>query len=79
MKFTAWQIDKLIRGLHGYRVIRSVNGRPPPWKSVLDHLLLSPETAHQYLEDGSEPEFKEEALRRFKRECERNGIFFPHA
>lgn len=65
MKFTAWQIDKLIRGLHSYRVMKAVNARLAPWKSVLDHLLLSPETAHQYPADGSEPEFKEEALRRF--------------
>jgi len=65
MKFTAWQIDKLIRGLHSYRVMKAVNGRLPPWKSVLDHLLLSHETAHQYPADGSEPEFREEALRRF--------------
>lgn len=64
MKFTAWQIDKLIRGLHAYRVMKAVNGRPPPWKSVLDQLLLSPETVNQYPKDGSEPEFKEEALRR---------------
>ena len=65
MKFTAWQIDKLIRGLHSYRVMKAVNGRLPPWKSVLDHLLLSPGTAHKYPKDGREPEFKEEALRRF--------------
>lgn len=65
MKFTAWQIDKLMRGLHAYRVMKAVNGRLLPWKSVLDHLLLSPETAHQYPADGSEPEFKEEPLRRF--------------
>ena len=65
MKFTAWQIDKLIRGLHSYRVMKAVNGRLPPWKSVLDYLLLSPETSYQYPKDGSEPEFKEEALRRF--------------
>jgi hypothetical protein len=65
MKFTTWQIDKLIRGLHAYRVMKAANNRLLPWKTVLDHLLLSPETEYQYPEDGSEPEFKEEALRRF--------------
>jgi len=36
-----------------------------PWKAVLDDLLLSEATAHHYPEDGSFPDFKEEALRRF--------------
>jgi len=65
MNFTTWQIDKLARGLNTYRALKTVNGKSPPWKTVLDHLLLSPATAHGYLESGEPPNFKEEALRRF--------------
>ena len=65
MNFTPWQIDKLARGLNNYRELKAVNGRLPPWKRVLDHLLLSPATAHGYPESGDQPTFKEEALRRF--------------
>ena len=65
MKFTAWQIDKLIRGLDSYRVMKAANARLLPWKSVLDHLLMSKATASAYPADGGEPDFKEEALRRF--------------
>lgn len=65
MKFTAWQIDKLIRGLHSYRVMKAANGRLLPWKSVIDHLLMSPATVSSYPADGGDPDFKEEALRRF--------------
>ncbi|KWT91734.1 MULTISPECIES: ankyrin repeat domain-containing protein [unclassified Variovorax] len=65
MNFTPWQIDELARGLNTYRALKTVNGRSPPWKTVLDHLLLSPATAHSYLESGEPPTFKEEALRRF--------------
>lgn len=65
MKFTAWQIDKLVRGLHAYRVMKAANSHLLPWKTVLDHLLMSPATANSYPEDGGAPAFKEEALRRF--------------
>ena len=65
MNFTPWQIDELARGLNTYRALKTVNGRSPPWKTVLDHLLLSPATSNGYLESGEPPTFKEEALRRF--------------
>lgn len=65
MKFTAWQIDKLVRGLHAYRVLKAANGRLLPWKAVHRDLLMAEKTAHSFPEDGGLPEFKEEALRRF--------------
>ena len=48
-----------------YRYKRGRNGRPRPWKGVLYDILMCPDTAHVFPEDGSFPEFKEEALRRF--------------
>lgn len=48
-----------------YRYKRGQNGRPRPWKGVLYDILMHPDTAHVFPEDGSFPEFKEEALRRF--------------
>ena len=65
MQFNDWQIDKLRRGLHAYRALKAKNNRLPAWKDVLDAILLSPVTAHEYAYSGDEPEFKEEALRRF--------------
>lgn len=65
MDLTAWQIDKLIRGLHAYRLIRAANGKLLPWKTVHRDLLMSHKTAHKFPEYGRAPEFKEEALRRF--------------
>lgn len=65
MKFTAWQIDMLRRGLQSYRVKEAANGRLPPWKTVHLYILLSDATVSVFPEDGSEPDFKEEALRRF--------------
>lgn len=65
MKFTTWQLDRLRRGLHAYRLLKAVNGRLHAWKAVHDDLLMSEMTTHVYPEDGREPDFKEEALRRF--------------
>lgn len=65
MKFTTWQIDRLRRSLNNYRLSMGRNARLLSWKVVLDRLLLCPATAHAYPKDGAEPEFKEEALRRF--------------
>ena len=65
MKFTAWQIDRLRRALHNYRISMGRNGQVLSWKVVLDRLLLCPATVHAYPEHGAEPDFKEEALRRF--------------
>ena len=65
MKFTAWQIDRLRRALHNYRISMGRNAQVLSWKVVLDRLLLCPATAHGYPEHGAEPEFKEEPLRRF--------------
>jgi hypothetical protein len=65
MNFTLWQIDKLRRGLHAYRVLKAANGHLRPWKAVIDDLLLSPATQSVYPKDGQKPEFREEALRRF--------------
>lgn len=65
MKFTLWQIDKLRRGLHAYRVLKAANGELRPWKAVMDDVLLSPATECVYPKDGTKPDFREEALRRF--------------
>lgn len=67
MKLTAIQIDKLRRGLHAYRVLNTVNGRRPPWKSVLRHLedLRIAPREHPVRTEASL--FLEEALRRFAR------------
>lgn len=65
MSFSAWQIDKLIRGLHAYRVMKAQDGRLAPWKLVHRDLLLSEKTASEFPEGGAPPSFKEEALRRF--------------
>ena len=65
MAFSEGQIDRLRARLCAYRAQAGVNGRMRPWKAVLDDILLSDATAHHYPEDGSLPDFKEEALRRF--------------
>lgn len=65
MQFSDWQLDRLRRALNNYRIDSAKNGRLLPWKTVIDRLLMSAETHHQYAEDGAEPGFKEEALRRF--------------
>jgi hypothetical protein len=65
MEFTERQLGRLRRALNDYRVIKGREGRLMPWKAVLNRLLMSGVTAHQYDADGNEPEFKEEALRRF--------------
>ena len=65
MSFSAWQIDKLIRGLHAYRVMKAKDGRLAPWRIVHRDLLLSDKTASDFPEGGGSPSFKEEALRRF--------------
>lgn len=65
MELTAWHIDKLIRGLHAYRLMKAANGKLLPWKTVHRDVLLSHKTAHKFPEYGRAPEFKEEALRRF--------------
>jgi hypothetical protein len=64
MNFTPWQIDKLRRGLHAYRLVKAANGRLPSWRVVHRNLLLAEKTAHSF-PDGGDPHFKEEALRRF--------------
>lgn len=65
MSFSAWQIDKLIRGLHAYRVMKAKDGRLAPWKLVHQDLLFSEKTATEFPKGGAPPSFKEEALRRF--------------
>lgn len=65
MRYSDWQIDKIRSRLVAYRYKKGQNGRPRPWKGVLYDILLCPDTAHVFPEDGSLPEFKEEALRRF--------------
>ncbi len=59
------QIARLRSRLVAYRNRRGANGAARPWKSVLYDILTHPETQHCFPADGSEPEFKEEALRRF--------------
>lgn len=59
------QIEKLRSSLISYQMNMGESGRALPWKSVLHKILMSPATAHCYPKDGSNPEFKEEALRRF--------------
>jgi len=65
MQFTHWHMDRLRRGLNNYRIEHARDGRLLPWKVVIDRLLMSAKTHHQYAEDGTEPGFKEESLRRF--------------
>lgn len=65
MTFTDWEIDAIRRGLNAYRIAKARNGRLLPWKALTHAILMSEVTEHAYPEDGDEPEFKEEALRRF--------------
>jgi hypothetical protein len=65
MAFTDAQIERLRARLSAYREHEGRNGRARPWKSVLDDILMAETTRHEYPEDGSLPEFREEALRRF--------------
>ena len=65
MDFTESQIRKLRYKLNAYRAQKGRGGKVRPWKSVINDILMSEATAHCYPEDGSMPEFKEEALRRF--------------
>ena len=65
MKFAEWQIEKIRSRLVAYRYKKGQNGRPRPWKGILYDILMCPDTAHVFPKDGSHPEFKEEALRRF--------------
>ncbi|MBL4836524.1 MAG: hypothetical protein JKY34_03015 [Kordiimonadaceae bacterium] len=65
MAYTEGQIDRIRSRLCAYRAQQGDGGRARPWKAVLNDILMSEETVHNYPEDGSNPEFKEEALRRF--------------
>lgn len=66
MNFTTWQIDRIRRGLNAYRLERRSSTGRLPWKTVLDHILLSEKTRHVHPEDGAEEgTFRQEALRRF--------------
>lgn len=65
MAFSEDQIRHLRGRLNTYREREGRNGRARPWKSVLDDILMAEVTRHEYPEDGSLPEFREEALRRF--------------
>lgn len=65
MKLTPIQIDKLRRGLRAYRVLNTVNGRRPPWKSVLrqiEGLRIAP---REHPARTQVSPFLAEALRRF--------------
>lgn len=59
------QIEEVRSALIAYKNSQGDNGRALPWKAVINRILMSQKTAHHYPEDGSEPEFREEALRRF--------------
>lgn len=65
MAYTDGQIDRLRARLCAYRAQMGENGRMRPWKAVIDDILMSEATAHEYPANGALPEFKEEALRRF--------------
>ena len=74
MNFTDWQIDRIRSRLISYRYKKGKNGRGRPWKAIVHDILMCPDTAHVYPEDGSHPELKEEVLRRFG-----NGTETPQA
>lgn len=66
MNYTIWQIDKLRRGLHAYRLLMAVNGKLRPWKLAIDDIISSPATSREYSTRlRGKSDFKEEALRRF--------------
>lgn len=65
MDFNSWQIDKLRRGLHAYRAMRTRAGRLPSWSNVLDDIYYSNATELVYPKTEDEPLLKQEALRRF--------------
>ena len=62
---TKHELEVLRRGLERFRHMNERCGRPLPWKTVIGLLLDCPSTTHEHLYDGHEPEFREEALRRF--------------
>ena len=64
MEFTAAQIEKLQNGLHAYRVLSAVNGRRPPWKTVLNKIERLRIDARDPSRTTVSP-FAPEALRRF--------------
>lgn len=61
----AWQLEKIRRALHGYRLLHIRNGDLPSWREVRDQILFSDVTENEFPEDGREPDLKEEAVRRF--------------
>jgi hypothetical protein len=63
--YTDGQVDRLRARLCAYRAQKGENGRMRPWKAVINDILMSEATQHEYPKDGELPEFKEEALRRF--------------
>lgn len=62
---TKHELEVLRRGMERFRHMNERCGRPLPWKTVIGLLLDCPSTTHEHLLHGHEPEFKEEALRRF--------------
>lgn len=62
---TKHELEVLRRGLERFRHMNERCGRPLPWKTVIGLLLDCPSTTHEHLYMGNEPEFREEALRRF--------------
>lgn len=65
--FTDEQVEKIRSRLCFYKLHAGVNGKDIPLKSLHISILTSGVTANAFPENGSLPEFKEEALRRFMR------------
>jgi hypothetical protein len=65
MTYDDWEIDAIRRALNNYRTLQARNGRLLTWKNVIENILSSTVTSYNFPETGEEPEFLEEALRRF--------------
>lgn len=67
MKISEWDRDLIRRRLNNYRIAKRQGPKPLPLKTFLHKLLISGVTKEVYPENGDEPDFKEEALRRFQK------------
>lgn len=65
MDLTDWDTPRIRRALRHFQLAKVTNGARLSWTTVAHKILMSEVTYHEYPEDGSEPVFRGEALRRF--------------
>ena len=78
MIISEWDRDLIRRRLNNYLTAKSRGRKALPLKTFLHNLLISGVTNDVYPYNGDEPDFKEEALRRFRantQQTEDNKVF----